>query len=171
MSYSLPPTTVLTQRPMSCMACGIARFSCHFSMLHLPSTKMKGHDGDDIYLIDCPLLSSPIMVFEHHLVLSPLVPDAVPLFVWQTTNGGWCLMMKSWFMCMLRFQVSVQIPILLSFYSSQFILLKFYSCEHLQSVGVFCDCIFSQECDSVTSALFQRMRYKSAHIFIVSCSS
>jgi len=43
--------------------CGIARFGRHFSMLHLPSTKMKGHDGDDIYLIDCPLLSSPITVF------------------------------------------------------------------------------------------------------------
>jgi len=22
----------------------------------------------------------------------------MPLFVWQTANGGWCLMMKSWFM-------------------------------------------------------------------------
>src|SRR5882724_7940479 len=54
-------------------------------------------------------------------------------------------------------------PILipLIFYSSQFILLIFHSCEHLQSARVCCDscdCTFSQECDSVTSALFQRLR-------------
>src|SRR5882724_5232865 len=58
----------------------------------------------------------------------------------------------------LRIQVSVQILIPLIFYSSQFILLIFHSCEHLQLTGVccdFCDCIFSQECDSVTSALVQ----------------
>ena len=42
---------------------GITRFGCHFSILHLPSTKTKGHDGDNIYLINCPLLSSPITVF------------------------------------------------------------------------------------------------------------
>src|SRR5882724_4962453 len=62
---------------------------------------------------------------------------------------------------MLRFQVSVQILISLIFYSSRFILLIFHSCMHLQSAGVFCDCcdcIVSQECDSVTSALFQRLR-------------
>src|SRR5882724_1181181 len=61
--------------------------------------------------------------------------------------------------CMvLKIHVSVQIFILLIFYSSQFILFKFYSCKHLQSTRVccdFCDCIFSQECDSVTSSLFQ----------------
>ena len=57
----------------------------------------------------------------------------------------------------LRIQVSVQIVIPLIFYSSEFILLIFYSCMHLQSAGVCCDCcdcIVSQECDSVTSALF-----------------
>src|SRR5882724_3149676 len=47
-------------------------------------------------------------------------------------------------------------------YSSHFLL-----CEYLQSAGVccdFCDCIFSLECDSVTSALFQRLRYESVSI-------
>src|SRR5882724_5993023 len=64
---------------------------------------------------------------------------------------------------LLRIQVSVQILIPLIFYSSQFILLILHSCEHLQSAGVCCDCcecIVSQECDSVTSALFQRLRYE-----------
>jgi len=60
------------------------------------------------------------------------------------------------------------------FLFSQFILLIFYSCKHLQSAGVCCDscdCTFSQECDSVTSALFQRLRYEfmsSSLFFIVS---
>jgi len=75
---------------------------------------------------------------------------------------------------LLRIQVSVQILIPLIFYSSQFILLIFHSCKHLQSAGVCCDscdCTFSQECDSVTSALFQRLRYEfmgSSLFFIVS---
>jgi len=58
----------------------------------------------------------------------------------------------------LRIQDSVKIPIILSVYSSQFIHLIFHSCKHLQLARVCCDCcdcIFSQECDSVTSALFQ----------------
>ena len=59
---------------------GIARFGHHFSMIHLPSTKMKGQGGDDIYLIDCPLLSSLITAFEHHLASNPLVLDTAPLF-------------------------------------------------------------------------------------------
>src|SRR5882724_12158172 len=62
-----------------------------------------------------------------------------------------------------RIQVSVQILIPLIFYSSQFILLIFHSCMYLQSASVCCDCcdcIVSQECDSVTSALFQRLRYE-----------
>ena len=41
---------------------------------------------------------------------------------------------------LLRIQVSVKIPILLSFYSSQFILHIFHSFEHLQLAGVCCDC-------------------------------
>ena len=76
---------------------------------------------------------------------------------------------------MLRIQVSVQILIPLIFYSSQFILLIFHSCMHLQSAGVCCDCcdccdcIVSQECDSVTSALFQRLRYEfiSSWLFFI----
>jgi len=37
-------------------------------------------------------------MFEHHLASSPLVPDDVPLFAWQTSNEGWCPMTKYWFM-------------------------------------------------------------------------
>ena len=59
---------------------------------------MKGNDSDDFYLIECPLLSSPITVFEHHLVSSSLVTDTAPLFTWKTADGGWCPMMKNWFM-------------------------------------------------------------------------
>src|SRR5882724_3791698 len=73
---------------------------------------------------------------------------------------------------LLRIQVSVQILIPLIFYSSQFIFLIFHSCEHLQSARVCCDscdCTFSQECDSVTSALFQRLRYEfmSSSLFLI----
>src|SRR5882724_670992 len=56
---------------------------------------------------------------------------------------------------LLRIQVSVQILIPLIFYSAQFILLILHSCMHLQSASVCCVC-----CDSVTSALFQRLRYE-----------
>jgi len=74
------------------------------------------------------------------------------------------------FSSLLRFQVSVQILIPLIFYFSQFIFLIFY-CKHLQSVSVCCDscdCTFSQQCDSVTSALFQRLRYEfmSSSLFL-----
>src|SRR5882724_1378690 len=73
---------------------------------------------------------------------------------------------------LLRIQVSVQILIPLICYSSEFILLIFYSCKHLQSARVCCDCcdcIVSQECDSVTSALFQRLRYgfMSSSLFLI----
>jgi len=67
-------------------------------MIHLPNTKTKGRDGDDIYLIDCPLLSSPITAFEHHLASNPLVLDTTPLFAWKMAEGGWCPMTKGWFM-------------------------------------------------------------------------
>jgi len=71
-------------------------------MLHLPKTKTKGHEGDDIYLIDCPLLSNPVNAFEHYLASSPMIPDDAPLFAWQSTDGSWCLMMKNWFMSLCR---------------------------------------------------------------------
>ena len=77
---------------------GIARFRCCFSMIHLPSTKVKGQEGEDIYLIDCPLTSSLINAFAPHLASSPLVPEDALLFAWQTANGGWCPMTKYWFM-------------------------------------------------------------------------
>jgi len=67
-------------------------------MLHLLKIKTKGSDGDDIYLIDCPLLSNLINAFKHHLALSLLMPDDAPLFAWQTANGDWCPMTKAWFM-------------------------------------------------------------------------
>ena len=67
-------------------------------MIHLPSMKTKGSDGDDIYLMECPFVSSPISVFEHHLASNPLVPDDAPLFAWQTAKGGLCPMNKGWFM-------------------------------------------------------------------------
>src|SRR5882724_7008030 len=85
-----------------------------------------------------------------------LMQDATEIGIDDLSRGG-----------VLRIQGLVQIPILLSFYSSQFSLLIFHPCKHLQLTGVCCDCcdcIFSQECDSVTSALFQRLRYEFAHI-------
>jgi len=58
--------------------CGVAKFGCCFSMLHLPKTKTKGHQGEDIYLIDCPLLSNQVNAFKHHLASSPHVPEDAP---------------------------------------------------------------------------------------------
>ena len=58
------------------------------------------------------------------------------------------------------------------FVLSQFIHLNFYSCEHSQLARVCCDCIlFSQECDSVTSALFQETEVWVCACFNVSYSS
>jgi len=67
-------------------------------MLHLPNTKTKGVEGEDIYLIDCPLPSNPVIAFEHHLASSPTIPDEAPLFAWQAADGGWAPMTKPWFM-------------------------------------------------------------------------
>ena len=66
--------------------------------IHLPKTKIKGPDGDDFYLINCPCLSNPINAFEHHLTSNPLMPNNVPVFAWQTADDGWCPMTKDWFM-------------------------------------------------------------------------
>jgi len=77
---------------------GVAKFGRRFTMLHLPKTKTKGQQGEDIYLIDCPLLSNPVNAFEHHLASNPHVPEDAPLFAWQSADGGWCPMTKTWFM-------------------------------------------------------------------------
>ena len=77
---------------------GVAKFGRRFSTFHLPDTKTKGADGDDIYLIDCPLLSNPVTAFEHHLASNPQIPDDAPLFAWQTAEGGWAPMTRAWFM-------------------------------------------------------------------------
>src|SRR5882724_10721684 len=85
--------------------------------------------------------------------------------LWHSSMWKMCWKGQTIRILMLRIQVSVQILIPLIFYSSQFILI-FHSCEHLQSASVccvccdYCDCIVSQGCDSVTSALFQRLRYE-----------
>ena len=70
----------------------VAKFGRRFSMLHLPKTKTKGHQGEDIYLIDCPLLSNQVNAFKHHLASSPHVPEDAPLFMWQSADSRWCLM-------------------------------------------------------------------------------
>ena len=79
-----------------------------------------------------------------------------------------CLLFNS---VVLQIQDSVQILILLSFYSSQFTLLNFYSCKHFQSARAFCDCILSQKCDSVTTAHFHKTEVWVCTCFIVLCSS
>ena len=118
----------------------------------------------------------------------PTTPDLRPQVIanmrlghWMRNSSlhiGWCPRCHDQIsLSMLRIQVSVQILILLIFYSSQFILLIFHSYEHLQLTRVccdccdFCDCIFSQECDSVTSALFQETEVWVCTCFIVLCSS
>src|SRR5882724_330299 len=90
--------------------------------------------------------------------------------LWHSSMWKMCWKGQTIRILMLRIHVSVQILIPLIFYSSQFILIL-HSCELLQSAGVFCDCcdcIVSQECDSVTSALFQRLRYEfvSSSLFL-----
>jgi len=44
----------------------------------LTKVEDQGPDGDDIYLIDFPLLSNPINSFEHHLASYLLVPNDLP---------------------------------------------------------------------------------------------
>src|SRR5882724_10669621 len=99
----------------------------------------------------------------HISMLEPATPNPIPNHIQPPLPP---IIVDDEPVYLLRIQVSVQILIPLIFYSAQFILLIFHSCMHLQSASVCCvccdscDCIVSQECDSVTSALFQRLRYE-----------
>src|SRR5882724_3926533 len=103
------------------------------------------------------------MSHQHNFSLCPKQATPSPSLIFSHYSKVSHILLcpnSSYVEILLRIQVSVQIPILLSFYSSQFIHLIFHSCKHLQLARVCCYCcfcIFSQECDSVTSALFQRL--------------
>ena len=69
-----------------------------FATCHIPWTKTTQHEGADISITARDDPSCPIRVLQHHLRSNSSIPSSAPLFAFETKNGGWAPMTKSWFM-------------------------------------------------------------------------
>jgi len=76
---------------------GTASNGIRYSKFHIPSSKTKGLKGDDINISDSTCDCSAYSAFEHHLSANSKVPGDAPLFAYETADGGWSPMRRSWF--------------------------------------------------------------------------
>ncbi|CAA7271031.1 unnamed protein product [Cyclocybe aegerita] len=70
-----------------------------FATCHIPWTKTTMREGADISITaraDDP--SCPVAAFKHHLANNTSVPASASLFAYETADGCWAPMTKSWFM-------------------------------------------------------------------------
>ena len=77
--------------------CGIASNGLKYMNFHLPHTKTKAH-GEDVNITDSTCPCSPISAFEHHLLSNSDIPSNAPLFAYETGNGTWSPLKRSWFL-------------------------------------------------------------------------
>lgn len=68
------------------------------TVFHIPWTKTTLQDGADISVTSRPHISCPIWALRHHLAANSAVPDSAPLFSYETADGSYAPMAKSWFM-------------------------------------------------------------------------
>ena len=66
-------------------------------MLHLPKMKTRGQGGDDIYLIS-PSFQTQSMLLSTTSPLLHKYQKTPSFFMWQSADGSWCPMTKTWFM-------------------------------------------------------------------------
>lgn len=64
----------------------------------VPWTKTTHEQGATIILTECDDVTNPLPPLEHHLSVNASVPDSAPLFAFETADGGWEPLTKSFFM-------------------------------------------------------------------------
>ena len=70
-----------------------------FATFHIPWTKTTLQEGADISVTAHPQdPSCPIAALRHHISCNTKLPSSAPMFTFETANGGWSPMTKSWFM-------------------------------------------------------------------------
>lgn len=69
-----------------------------YTVFHIPWTKTTHGVGADIIasMIDDP--TNPVTAFNHHLDANTTVPASAPLFAFETSDGNWSPMTRSWFL-------------------------------------------------------------------------
>jgi hypothetical protein len=65
---------------------------------HIPWTKTTAEAGADISVTARNHSTCPLSALKHHLSANTLVPSSAPLFAFETADGSWAPMTKSWFM-------------------------------------------------------------------------
>jgi hypothetical protein len=65
---------------------------------HIPWTKTTAEAGADVSVTARNHSTCPLSALRHHLSANALVPSSAPLFAYETVDGGWAPMTKSWFM-------------------------------------------------------------------------
>ncbi|KAF8223653.1 hypothetical protein L208DRAFT_1315808 [Tricholoma matsutake] len=79
------------------------QFSClsngmEHATFHIPWTKTTAELGADISITAHDHPTCPLLALKHHLLANVLLPWSAPLFTFETADGGWAPMTRSWFM-------------------------------------------------------------------------
>lgn len=69
-----------------------------YASFHIPWTKTTVASGADLSITARNHPTCPLSALRHHLSANALVPGSAPLFAFETADGGWAPMTKSWFM-------------------------------------------------------------------------
>jgi len=74
-------------------------------------------NGDWLLFTDSECANSAYHALKWHLFSNSALSDAVPLFMFETLDGGWSPMWKSWFLTQCNSLWSAQFPLLVSGHS------------------------------------------------------
>jgi len=77
---------------------GRVRSGPEHATFHIPWTKTTKEEGADITITSIPEPTNPLSAFRHHLKANASVPGGTPLFAYETADGGWAPLSRSWFL-------------------------------------------------------------------------
>ncbi|KAG1851985.1 hypothetical protein C8R48DRAFT_749849 [Suillus tomentosus] len=69
-----------------------------YIVVTIPWTKTTHGDGANIVASHINDQSNPVLAINHHLLANSSVPADAPFFAFETENGGWSPMTRTWFM-------------------------------------------------------------------------
>ncbi len=69
-----------------------------YAIFHVPWTKTTKAAGADVILTENSDPTTPALAVEHHLTANATVPEHAPLFSFETADGGWAPMTRTWFL-------------------------------------------------------------------------
>jgi hypothetical protein len=69
-----------------------------YATFHIPWTKTTRESGADITVTSIPEPTDPVAALRHHLSANSSIPDEAPLLSFETADGGWAPLTKSWFL-------------------------------------------------------------------------